>query len=89
MARRSAPAAADDRVRVSAPRSQFGRTCFEGGWVTETVAAAKLSMKRVGWGLGRGVASLLVQRRGAGLVVFKDRLRGNVIRLGMGSGYRP
>ena len=36
--------------------------------MTETVAAAKLSMKRVGWGLRRGVASLLVQGRGAGLV---------------------
>ena len=75
-ARRSAPAAADGRLRASAPRSQFGRTCIEGGW--ETVAAAKLSMKRVGWGLRRGVASLLVQGRGAGLVVFKNRLRGHV-----------
>ena len=87
MARRSAPAAADDRVRVSAPRSQFGRTCIEGGW--ETVAAAKLSMKRVGWALRRGVAGLLVQGRGAGPVgCSRTAFGGTWARLGMGSGYR-
>ena len=58
-------------------RSLDGRA-LKVGWVTETVAAAKLSMKRVGWALRRGVASLLVQGRGAGLVVFKNRLRGHV-----------
>jgi len=79
VARRSAPAAADRRARASAPRSQFGRTCFEGG-VGDGDRRRREAVDEEG-GVGaqarrRRSPRPGARRRAGGL--FKNRLRGHV-----------
>ena len=75
----------EERIAIGGAREDG----VEAGWVTETVGAAQLSSKMVKSRSKGGSDSLLFQGRGAELVVFKNRLRGHVSRLGMGSGFRP